>query len=93
VLGHYVRKAGVLSLGEAVRKMTGLPASIIGMVDRGFIAVGMAADLAVFDPVAVIDRATFERPMESSERRGRRLGDPRPRRTPAGAVAAHVVVR
>ena len=67
VLGHYVRDSRALSLPEAVRKMTGLPASIIGMVDRGFVAVGMAADLTVFDPATVIDRATFERPMEPSE--------------------------
>jgi N-acyl-D-aspartate/D-glutamate deacylase len=64
VLGHYVRDSRALSLAEAVRKMTALPATIIGMVDRGFVAVGMAADLAVFDSAAVIDRATFERPME-----------------------------
>jgi hypothetical protein len=67
VLGHYVRESRALSLTEAVRKMTGLPATIIGMVDRGFIAVGMAADLAVFDSSTVIDHATYERPMESSE--------------------------
>jgi N-acyl-D-aspartate/D-glutamate deacylase len=67
VLGHYVRDSRALSLAEAVRKMTGLPASIIGMVDRGFIAVGMAADLTVFDPATVIDRATYEKPMEGSE--------------------------
>ena len=47
--------------------MTGLPASIIGMVDRGFIAAGMAADLTVFDPATVIDRATYDRPSERSE--------------------------
>jgi len=67
VLGHYVRAAGSLSLAEAVRKMTGLPASIIGMVDRGFIAPGMAADLTVFDAATVVDRATYERPRERSE--------------------------
>jgi N-acyl-D-amino-acid deacylase len=67
VLGHYVRESRALSLPEAVRKMTGLPASIVGMVDRGFIAVGMVADLTVFDPATVIDRATYERPMERSE--------------------------
>jgi N-acyl-D-amino-acid deacylase len=44
--------------------MTGLPATIIGMVDRGFVAVGMAADLTVFDSATVVDRATFERPTE-----------------------------
>jgi N-acyl-D-aspartate/D-glutamate deacylase len=67
VLGRYVRESRALPLADAVRKMTGLPATIIGMVDRGFIAVGMAADLTVFDSATVIDRATFERPMEPSE--------------------------
>jgi len=67
VLGHYVREARALSLAEAMRKMTGLPATIVGMVDRGFVAVGMAADLTVFDAATVIDRATYERPMEWSE--------------------------
>jgi N-acyl-D-amino-acid deacylase len=67
VLGHYVRESRALSLAEAVRKMTGLPASIVGMVDRGFIAVGMAADLTVFDAATVIDRATYKKPMEPSE--------------------------
>lgn len=62
VLGRYVRELGVLSWEEAVRKMSGLPASTIGMVDRGFIAPGMAADIVVFDPRTVIDRATFEKP-------------------------------
>lgn len=67
VLGHYVRESSTLPLADAVRKMTALPATIIGMVDRGFIAVGMAADLTVFDATAVIDRATYEKPMEFSE--------------------------
>jgi N-acyl-D-amino-acid deacylase len=67
VLGHYVRDTRALTLADAVRKMTGLPATIIGMVDRGFIAVGMAADLAVFDSSAVIDRATYEQPTASPE--------------------------
>jgi N-acyl-D-aspartate/D-glutamate deacylase len=67
VLGHYVREARSIELAEAVRKMTGLPATLVGMVDRGFIAVGMAADIAVFDAATVIDRATYERPMEPSE--------------------------
>jgi N-acyl-D-aspartate/D-glutamate deacylase len=67
VLGHYVRESPALSLADAVRKMTGLPATIVGMVDRGFIAVGMAADLTVFGAATVIDRATYERPMEWPE--------------------------
>jgi N-acyl-D-amino-acid deacylase len=67
VLGRYVRETKALTLEDAVRKMTGLPASTIGMVDRGFIAAGMAADITVFDPATVIDHATFEKPMELSE--------------------------
>jgi len=67
VLGRYVRESGALPLPDAVRKMTGLPATIVGLVDRGFIAVGMAADLAVFDSATVIDRSTYERPREFSE--------------------------
>ncbi len=64
VLGHYVRETHALTWEDAVRKMTGLPASIIGMVDRGLIAPGMAADVTVFDTAAVIDRATYEHPTE-----------------------------
>jgi N-acyl-D-amino-acid deacylase len=64
VLGHYARESRSLALAEAVRKMTGLPATLVGMVDRGFIAPGMAADLAVFDAATVLDHATYERPME-----------------------------
>lgn len=62
VLGRYVRERGVLSMEEAVMKMSGLPATTIGMLDRGFVAVGMAADLVVFDPETVIDNATFDDP-------------------------------
>jgi hypothetical protein len=62
VLGHYVRETKALTLEDAVRKMTGLPASIIGMVDRGFLAAGMAADITVFDPATVNDYATYEHP-------------------------------
>ena len=62
VLGRYARDRGVLTLEEAVQKMSGLPATTLGMLDRGFIAVGMSADLVVFDPETVIDHATFEDP-------------------------------
>ena len=66
VLGRYVREQNVMSLEEAIRKMTGLPAATIGMTDRGLLAVGMAADVAVFDPATVMDHATFEAPMTPS---------------------------
>jgi N-acyl-D-amino-acid deacylase len=62
VLGKYVREERAMSLEEAVRKMTGLPAEILHLADRGTIAVGKAADLAVFDPATVADTATFEAP-------------------------------
>jgi N-acyl-D-aspartate/D-glutamate deacylase len=67
VLGRYVREQKVLTWEEAVRKMTALPANTIGMVDRGFLAPGMAADVAVFDPNTVIDRATYEDAGQLSE--------------------------
>jgi dihydroorotase/N-acyl-D-amino-acid deacylase len=62
VLGHYVREEEVLSLPEAVRKMTWLPASRLGLTDRGQVKEGWVADLTLFDPDSVIDRATFEDP-------------------------------
>jgi N-acyl-D-amino-acid deacylase len=59
VLGHYVRERGVIRLEEAVRKMTSLTARILGLHDRGLIVPGMWADMVVFDPKTVIDRAEF----------------------------------
>ncbi len=56
VLGHYVRERRILSLEEAVRRMTSLPAARIGLADRGRIAVGARADVVVFDPATVADR-------------------------------------
>lgn len=66
VLGHYVRERGILSWEDAVRKMTGLPASMIGMVDRGYLAPGMAADLAIFNPNTIIDKADYANPTAPS---------------------------
>jgi len=64
VLGVYVREKHVLTLPDAVRKMTSLPAQIIGLQDRGLLRSGMAADLAIFDPRTVRDRATYEDPSQ-----------------------------
>jgi N-acyl-D-amino-acid deacylase len=60
VLGHYVRETQTLTWEDAIRKMTALPATTIGMVDRGYLAPGMAADVTVFDPRTVIDHSTYE---------------------------------
>jgi N-acyl-D-amino-acid deacylase len=62
VLGRYVREERLLSLSEAVHKMTGLPARRLGLRDRGMIRVGAKADLVVLDPRTVGDLATYEDP-------------------------------
>jgi dihydroorotase/N-acyl-D-amino-acid deacylase len=64
VLGYYVREEKVLALPDAIRKMTSLPAQIVGLEDRGLLRPGMAGDVTVFDPKQVIDRATFADPAE-----------------------------
>jgi N-acyl-D-amino-acid deacylase len=62
VLGRYVRELGILSLEEAVRKMTSLPAGHFGFARRGTIAGGYAADLVIFDPARIGDPSTYDRP-------------------------------
>jgi len=62
VLGHYAREVGLMPLEQAVHKMTGLSAAQFGLTDRGLIRPGRKADLVLFDPETVIDRATFEAP-------------------------------
>lgn len=62
VLGRYVREEKVLTLEDAVRKMTSLPAQVLGLRDRGLLREGYWADVVVFDPSTVIDTATYERP-------------------------------
>ncbi len=67
VLGHYVRDEHVLTLPEAVRKMTSLPAQILGLKDRGQIKEGYVADLAVFDAARVRETNSFEKPKSYAE--------------------------
>ncbi|MCK7481451.1 MAG: D-aminoacylase [Candidatus Moduliflexus flocculans] len=61
-LGKYVRDEKIVPLEEMIRKMTGMPAAQMGFVRRGLLKVGWAADVCVFDPATVADRATFKEP-------------------------------
>ena len=67
VLGHYVRDERVLSLPEAIRKMTSLPARILNLKDRGQVKEGFAADIAVFDPGRVRETNSFAQPKSYAE--------------------------
>jgi N-acyl-D-amino-acid deacylase len=62
VLGHYVRELKLITLEDAIRKMTSLPAQTFGLRDRGQIREGFAADLVIFDENTVGDKATFQQP-------------------------------
>jgi N-acyl-D-amino-acid deacylase len=62
LLGKYVREEKVISLAEAVRRLSGLPATNLGLDHRGFLKPGMFADVVVFDPQTIADKATFENP-------------------------------
>ena len=67
VLGKYVRQEKLFSLETAVQKMTSMPASIMGLDDRGRLAPGMIADITVFDPKTISDLASFENPHQYSK--------------------------
>ena len=62
VLGRYVRELRLITLEDAIRKMTSLPAQTFGLRDRGLVREGFAADLVIFDERSIADRATFEQP-------------------------------
>ena len=94
-LGHYAIREKVLGLPAAVRSMTGLPAEILGLKDRGVLRVGTVADIAVFDPKAIRDAATFEDPHQYSEGFRYVFVNGRPavfRGKPTGALAGRAVV-
>jgi N-acyl-D-amino-acid deacylase len=67
VLGEYVRNQKIITLEDAVRKMTSLPAQTFNLRDRGLIREGFAADLVIFDETKVADKATFEQPHQYAE--------------------------
>lgn len=62
VLGRYVRELGIITLEDAVRKMTSLPAQTFRLRERGLLLEGYAADVVIFDERTVADRATFDQP-------------------------------
>lgn len=67
VLGKYVREEKLLTLEEAVKKMTSMPAKKLGLTDRGTLEKNMIADVAIFDPETIIDKATIENPYQYAE--------------------------
>jgi len=64
LLGKYVRDEKRTTLQDAVRRLTSLPTSNLGIKDRGLVKAGMKADLAIFDPATIADKATFEQPQQ-----------------------------
>ena len=67
ILGKYVREEKILTLEQAIRKMTSFPAQRLGLQDRGLVREGNWADLVIFDPDKVIDKATYEQPYQLPE--------------------------
>ncbi|HEY0686554.1 MAG TPA: D-aminoacylase [Steroidobacter sp.] len=66
VLGHYARDLGLFDTATAIHKMTGRPAAVFGIENRGVLREGAYADLVLFDPLRIADRATFEKPTEAA---------------------------
>ena len=66
VLGKYVREEKALTLADAIRKLSSLPATNLGLDRRGFLKPGMYADVVVFDPATIADKATYEKPQQYS---------------------------
>ncbi|MDA7590260.1 D-aminoacylase [Pseudomonadales bacterium] len=64
ILGYYVRERALMSLPEAIRRMTSLPAATFGMTQRGMVRAGFKADLLLFDPATVQDTATYDEPQQ-----------------------------
>ena len=62
LIGHYARDLGLLTLPQAIAKMTGGAAAALGLADRGLLAEGQAADVVLFDPATIIDRSTYDDP-------------------------------
>ena len=67
MIRYYVNEKELLSLEEAIYKMSGLPAQTLGLKDRGLLQEGMKADLLIFNPAKIKDRATFEHPHKLAE--------------------------
>ncbi|MBW2619126.1 MAG: D-aminoacylase [Deltaproteobacteria bacterium] len=67
VLGRYVREQGLMPLEEAIRKMTSLPAQTFGVKNKGLLKEGFDADVVIFDPVTILDKATFDDPTQRPE--------------------------
>jgi len=62
VLGKYVRDEKVLPMSDAIHRLSGFPATNLGLDHRGFLKEGMFADVVIFDPATIADRATYEKP-------------------------------
>lgn len=66
ILCRYVRERGVITMPDAIRKFTSLPAARTGLSDRGVLKAGLKADITIFDPQTVCDRSTFEKPVQAA---------------------------